>query len=42
MGFDDSFKIVVDDVEMYRQAGNSIVVNVLEEILKQLLKYKMI
>lgn len=42
MGFDDTFKIVVDDVEMYRQAGNSIVVNVLEEILKQLLKYKMI
>ena len=36
------YKIVVDDVEMYRQAGNSIVVNVLEEILKQLLKYKMI
>ena len=42
MGFTDDFKIVVDDVEMYRQAGNSIVVNVLEEIVKQLLKYKLI
>jgi DNA (cytosine-5)-methyltransferase 1 len=38
MGFDDSFKIVVPDKELYRQAGNSIVVNVLEEILKQVMK----
>lgn len=36
MGFDDDFKIVVSDLQMYRQAGNSIVVNVLCEILKQI------
>lgn len=29
MGFDDTFKIVVSDTETYKQAGNSIVVNVL-------------
>ncbi len=33
MGFDDTFKIVVSDTQMYRQAGNSIVVNVLMDIL---------
>lgn len=36
MGFDDSFKIVVSDTEVYKQAGNSIVVDVLMAILKQL------
>ena len=36
MGFDDSFKIVVSDTEAYKQAGNSIVVNVLMAIMKQL------
>ena len=36
MGFDDSFKIVVSDTQMYRQAGNSIVVNVLMKILKNM------
>lgn len=36
MGFPDSFKIVVNDTEMYRQAGNSIVVNVLEAILEEI------
>ena len=36
MGFDDSFKIVVSDTQMYKQAGNSIVVNVLSEILKEI------
>lgn len=36
MGFDDSFKIVVSDTQLYKQAGNSIVVNVLAEILKQI------
>lgn len=36
MGFDDSFKIVCSDTETYKQAGNSIVVNVLIAILKQL------
>jgi len=38
MGFEKSFKIVNDDVVMYRQSGNSIVVNVLEELLKEILK----
>ena len=36
MGFDDTFKIVVSDTETYKQAGNSIVVNVLMAILKQI------
>ena len=36
MGFDDSFKIVVSDTETYKQSGNSIVVNVLMAILKQI------
>lgn len=36
MGFDDSFKIVVSDTEAYKQAGNSIVVDVLVALLKQL------
>ncbi len=35
MGFRDDFKIVVSDTQMYRQAGNSIVVDVLIAILKQ-------
>lgn len=38
MGFSDKFKIVVPDVHMYRQSGNSIVVNVFENILNQILK----
>lgn len=37
MGYNDDFNIVVPDKEMYRQAGNSIVSNVLEEILKQII-----
>ncbi|MEG1499208.1 MAG: DNA (cytosine-5-)-methyltransferase [Bacteroidales bacterium] len=36
MGFRDDFKIVVSDTSMYQQAGNSIVVDVLIAILKQL------
>lgn len=36
MGFDDSFKIVVSDTETYKQAGNSIIVNVLIAILKEM------
>ena len=36
MGFDDSFKLVVSDTELYKQAGNSIVVDVLMAILKQM------
>ena len=38
MGFDDSFKIVVPNVQAYRQAGNSIVVNVLEHIFNEIFK----
>lgn len=37
MGFSDSFKIVVSDTAMYQQAGNSIVVDVLIHIMKQIL-----
>ena len=40
MGFDDSFKIVVSDTQMYKQAGNSIVVNVLMAILQNIYKEK--
>lgn len=40
MGFGDNFKIVVSDVQAYRQAGNSIVVNVLSEVLKSILEIK--
>lgn len=36
MGFRDDFKQVVSDTQLYRQAGNSIVVDVLIAILKQL------
>ncbi len=36
MGFRDDFKQVVSDTQMYRQAGNSIVVDVLIALLKQI------
>ena len=36
MGFRDDFKIVVSDTQIYRQAGNSIVVDVLIALLKQM------
>ena len=36
MGFRDSFKIAVSDTQTYRQAGNSIVVDVLIALLKQI------
>lgn len=36
MGFEDSFKIVVSDTATYQQAGNSIVVDVLIALLKQM------
>jgi DNA (cytosine-5)-methyltransferase 1 len=36
MGFGDDFKIVCTDTETYKQAGNSIIVNVLIAILKKL------
>jgi DNA (cytosine-5)-methyltransferase 1 len=38
MGFCDSFKIVVSDTSMYQQAGNSIVVDVLINIMKSVLQ----
>lgn len=38
MGYDDSFNIVVPDQQMYRQSGNSIVVNVLQAIIKEIIK----
>lgn len=36
MGFDDSFNIVVSDSETYKQSGNSIVVDVLMALLRQI------
>lgn len=36
MGFRDDFEITVSDTQMYRQAGNSIVVDVLIALLKQM------
>ena len=36
MGFGDGFKQIVSDTQMYRQAGNSIVVDVLIAILKEI------
>ena len=38
MGFGDDFKIEVSDTQMYRQAGNSIVVNILIALTKEILK----
>lgn len=37
MGYGDEFKIVVPDQQIYRQAGNSIVVNVLESIIENII-----
>ncbi|MDH6343748.1 DNA (cytosine-5)-methyltransferase 1 [Parabacteroides sp. PFB2-12] len=36
MGFDDSFKIVTSNTACYKQAGNSIIVNILIALLKQM------
>jgi len=36
MDFPDTFKWTVSDTQAYKQAGNSIVVSVLVEILKKL------
>ncbi|NFT38917.1 DNA cytosine methyltransferase [Clostridium sporogenes] len=38
MGFCDSFKIVVSDTQMYQQAGNSIVVDVLIAIVNKIIE----
>ncbi len=37
MGYDDSFKIVVNDQQMYRQSGNSIVVNCMKSIVEKII-----
>lgn len=39
MGFSNKFRIVVDDRQAYHQAGNSIVVPVLKEIIMTLIPY---
>ena len=36
MGFNDEYKIVVQDTMAWRQAGNAIVVNVLEAIISEM------
>ena len=38
MGFSDNWKIVVSDTPMYQQAGNSIVVDVLINIIDEIIK----
>ena len=38
MGFTDDFKIAVADTPMYKQAGNSVVVDVLMGIIQEILK----
>ena len=38
MGFPDSYKIVVNDHMAWRQSGNSIVVNVLKAMMKEIIK----
>lgn len=39
MGYDDTFKQVVSDTQMYKQAGNSIVVDVMMNLIKEILKF---
>jgi len=38
MGFPDDFKIVVNDTQAYRQAGNSMAVNVMEKVIDSIVK----
>ena len=38
MGFPDSFKIVVPNVQAYRQSGNSIVVNIFEKLIPNIIE----
>lgn len=38
MGYDDTFKIVVSDTQAYKQAGNSIVVDVMIAVMNEILK----
>lgn len=37
MGFSDEFKIIVSDTQMYKQVGNSIVIDILIEIMKSII-----
>lgn len=39
MGFTDDFKIVVSDTQMYKQAGNSMVVDVMKALIAETLKH---
>ena len=39
MGFPERFKIAMTDAECYKQFGNSVVVNVLQEIVAEASKY---
>ncbi len=36
MGYDDEFKLVVPDMQLYRQSGNSIAVNVMKEVFNSI------
>ena len=38
MGYSDNFKIVVSHAQVFKQAGNSIVVDVIMSILKEIIK----
>ena len=38
MGFPDNFKIVVSRAQMYKQAGNSIVVDVMLAVVREIIK----
>jgi DNA (cytosine-5)-methyltransferase 1 len=39
MGFSDDFKQVVSNTQMYRQAGNSMVVDVMAALIKEIIKF---
>lgn len=39
MGFTDDFKIAVSDTQMYKQAGNSMVVDVMKALIENVLKH---
>jgi len=39
MGFTDDFKQVVSDTQLYQQAGNSMVVDVMKAIIQEVIKY---
>ena len=41
MGFSDNFKIVVSDTQMYKQAGNSMVVDVIMHLINSINIHKL-